>query len=332
MNRLAVRLVASHALVAVLGAAATYLIVRQLAPSLFDQNIMHAGMGQMMGRGGNGATAELRTQFADAVDQALLVGSLVGAAAAALFGSLAAFALVRPLGRVRAATRAMAGGRYDQQVPVPRERELADLVTDVNALGAALATTEARRVRLIGEVAHEMRTPLTVIDGYVEAMIDGVMPTSPAQLERGERGGTPAAAAQREPERVVACRGGARRAGPPSSRPGDPGACRGRAATPPGRGRGGRAHGPADGGDPGRGRSRPAHPGGHQPGRQRDPGDAAGRSGRGCLPHRAPRRPYSASPTPARAWPPRTSSASSSASTGCRVVAAPSTTPARASG
>jgi len=180
MNRLVVRLIASHAIVAVLGATATYLIVRQLAPNLFDQNMMHAGNGQMMGQPQNGAA--LRGQFADAVDQALLVGTLVGAAAAALFGSLAAFGLVRPLNRLRTATGEMARGRYAAPVPVPRERELADLVTDVNTLGQALATTEQRRVRLIGEVAHEMRTPLTVIDGYVEAMIDGVMPASAEKL------------------------------------------------------------------------------------------------------------------------------------------------------
>lgn len=179
MNRLVVRLIASHAIVAVLGAVATYLIVRQLAPNLFDQSMMNEGNGPMAGRN-QGTT--LRQQFADAVDQALLVGALVGGAAAALFGSLAAFGLVRPINRVRAATRVLASGRYAAPVPAPRERELADLVTDVNTLGQALADTETRRVRLIGEVAHEMRTPLTVIDGYVEAMIDGVLPASAEKL------------------------------------------------------------------------------------------------------------------------------------------------------
>lgn len=179
MNRLVVRLIASHAIVAVLGAAATYLIVRQLAPNLFDQSMRSGGNGPMMGQSQG---ASLREQFADAVDRALLVGTLIGGAAAALFGSLAAFGLVRPINRVRAATRVLASGRYAAPVPVPRERELADLVTDVNTLGAALADTETRRVRLIGEVAHEMRTPLTVIDGYVEAMIDGVLPASPEKL------------------------------------------------------------------------------------------------------------------------------------------------------
>ena len=180
MNRLVVRLVASHVLVAVLGAAATFLIVRQLAPLLFDASLRMGRIGEPgMGQGASGA---LRQQFADSVDQALLIGALVGAAAAALFGAVAAYGLVRPLAQVRSATRAMASGQYAVPVPIPRERELADLATDVNTLGEALATTEARRVRLLGEVAHEMRTPLTVIDGYVEGMIDGVLPATASEL------------------------------------------------------------------------------------------------------------------------------------------------------
>ncbi len=181
MNRLSVRLVLSHLLVAVLGVAATFVIVRQLAPTLFDRMQMGQGMGMGMGPG-QGQQGVLRQQFADAVDQALVVGALVGGVAAAGFGAAAAYRLVRPLSAIRAATRQLAAGRYAVLVPVPHERELAELAADVNTLGRALAETEGRRVRLLGEVAHEMRTPLTVIEGYVEGMIDGVMPTSSAGL------------------------------------------------------------------------------------------------------------------------------------------------------
>jgi histidine kinase len=184
VNRLAVRLVVSHLLVAVLGLAATFAIVRQLAPTLFDRmQVGEMGPGMGMGPGaGQGQQGLLRQQFADAVDQALVVGALVGALAAGVIGAFAAYRLIRPLGTVRAATKEMARGRYAVPVPLPRERELADLATDVNTLGHALAETESRRVRLLGEVAHEMRTPLTVIEGYVEGMIDGVMPTTSAEL------------------------------------------------------------------------------------------------------------------------------------------------------
>ncbi|MEI2730889.1 MAG: HAMP domain-containing sensor histidine kinase [Dermatophilaceae bacterium] len=181
MNRLVVRLVLSHLLVAVLAATATFLVVRLLAPALFDESIRMSPMGQ--GPGGMGGQAgALRQQFGDAVDQALLVGAIVGAGAAAGFGAVAAYRLLEPLRAVRAAARDIAAGRYDTSVPAPRERELAELADDINRLGHALDETETRRVRLLGEVAHEMRTPLTVIDGHVEGMIDGVLPTSATEL------------------------------------------------------------------------------------------------------------------------------------------------------
>ncbi|HEY3547269.1 MAG TPA: HAMP domain-containing sensor histidine kinase, partial [Propionicimonas sp.] len=50
---------------------------------------------------------------------------------------------------------------------------------DVNAMASRLAETEGRRVRLLGEVAHEVRTPLTVLDGYVEGLQDGVFEPTP---------------------------------------------------------------------------------------------------------------------------------------------------------
>lgn len=191
-GRLSARLVASHAVVALLGAVATFVIVRTLAPPLFDQS-MRMGTGGFgggfgtpgggMGQGGGpGAAQALRTQFASAVDQALLVGALVGVVAATVLGVVLAHRLVRPIAALRRATDELARGRYEVAAPASGITELAELASDVNSLGRQLAETEARRVRLLGEVAHELRTPLTVIDGYVEGMIDGVLPTTASEL------------------------------------------------------------------------------------------------------------------------------------------------------
>ncbi len=182
MNRLSVRLVLSHLLVALLGGAATFLVARLLTPVIFDRQMGMSGNGAMMGPNGPAGQGLLRTQVADSVTQALWFGLLVGVLAAAAFGVLAAARLVRPLGRLSETTREIAAGRYDVHVDRPQETELAALADDVNTLGRALADTEARRTRLLGELAHEMRTPLTVIDGYVEGMIDGVLPTTAEDL------------------------------------------------------------------------------------------------------------------------------------------------------
>lgn len=177
MNRLQTRLVLSHLLVVLIGVATTFVVVRLWAPTLFDRSM---GVGMMgAARAGGG---QLRQEFSDAVDTALLVGAGVGLVAAAVIGIVFAVRLVRPLERVRVATKRMAAGEYGVEVELPREAELAGLVEDVNRLGHELARTESRRLALLGDVAHEMRTPMTVVEGYVEGMIDGVIPTGSEEL------------------------------------------------------------------------------------------------------------------------------------------------------
>jgi signal transduction histidine kinase len=177
MNRLVSRFVLSHLLVAVVGAAATFVLVRVLTPQLFDQQVgqMGGGLGRGMG---------LREEVSSAVTSALTVGVIVGVAVAGILGTLAAYRLTRPLSELGAATRALATGRYAVTVPDPGTTELDELAQDIRGLAGTLAETEQRRIRLLGEVGHEMRTPLTVIDATVEGMIDGVLPCDVASLDQ----------------------------------------------------------------------------------------------------------------------------------------------------
>lgn len=175
--RLPIRLFVSYAVVAVVGAAVAYVTIRLLAPHLFDQRMgMMNGSGGGMGMGRAGSS--VHSAFISALNTALVVGLLASIVAAAAIAVLVTRRLLRPLDAVRAATRQIASGSYAGRVPLPAEPELAALAGDVNTLANALADTESRRTRLLGEVAHEMRTPLTAIDGYVEGMIDGVFPAN----------------------------------------------------------------------------------------------------------------------------------------------------------
>lgn len=182
MVRLPFRLFVSYALVALVGAVASYLTVRLLAPQLLNRqmNMMDSGNGNDMM--GDQSAPSVHAAFTSALDTALLIGVLVAVAVAAAVAAAVTRQLLRPLDAVRAATRQIAAGRYESSVPLPAEPELAELASDVNALADALAATETRRTRLLGEVAHEMRTPLTTLDGYVEGMIDGVFTADPETL------------------------------------------------------------------------------------------------------------------------------------------------------
>ena len=179
MSRLATRLGLAHLAVVLLGALATLVVVRSLAPTLFDRSMRGRGPGP--GGGGSGPTM-FREMFVSTVDQALLIGASVGVVAAAVLGIAFAYRLARLIRELGTATRALSAGRADTPGPSAGIRELGHLSDDVSGLARQLADTEARRVRLLGEVAHEMRTPLTVIDGYVEGMIDGVLPVTDAAL------------------------------------------------------------------------------------------------------------------------------------------------------
>lgn len=182
--RLPARLFISYAAVIAIGAAVTYVTVRLLAPALFDEHMSMLGGGQTgMGMGGQGGTAgSVHSAFISALTTALLAGVLASVAAAGLAAVFVTGRLLRPLNTVRAATRLIAAGHYQASVPVPGVPELAALAGDVNTLASQLASTEARRTRLLGEVAHEMRTPLTALGGYVEGLIDGVFAPEPEIL------------------------------------------------------------------------------------------------------------------------------------------------------
>jgi signal transduction histidine kinase len=181
--RLPTRLFISHMAVATGATAVAYVTIRLLVPHLFDQR-----MGRMDGSGlgsgpRRGSGTRLREVLLPALDSALAVGLLAGAAVAAVMTLLVTRRLLRPLDDVRTATRRIAAGRYEGGVPLPADPELAALASDVNTLAASLADTESRRTRLLGDVAHEMRTPLTALDGYVEGLIDGVFTPDPATLD-----------------------------------------------------------------------------------------------------------------------------------------------------
>jgi histidine kinase len=88
-------------------------------------------------------------------------------------------AILRPLRAIAVSSQRIAAGRYDERVTVPASDELRAVATSFNQMAAALEQVEQHRVAMIGNVAHELRTPLAGIEGYLEGLVDQILPSSP---------------------------------------------------------------------------------------------------------------------------------------------------------
>lgn len=129
--------------------------------------------------GEGGAAAQ---QFLTEVNQALWLGGGLSVLAAVLLGAWLAHRLTRPLQQLIQATHALAAGDLSHQVPLSSTDELGELAASFNQMVGTLSTAEQQRQQLLADVAHELRTPLSIMRGHMEAMLDGIFPLSADNL------------------------------------------------------------------------------------------------------------------------------------------------------
>jgi signal transduction histidine kinase len=91
--------------------------------------------------------------------------------------------LTRPLRELTAATRAMAHGELGRQVPVRSQDELGELASSFNQMSSDLARSNELRRQMTADIAHDLRTPLSVLSGYLEALRDGVLEPSAERFD-----------------------------------------------------------------------------------------------------------------------------------------------------
>lgn len=129
---------------------------------------------------GPDAAADLDASLHAALNEIITVGALVAIVAAVLVSVFTVRRIVTPLQGMIAGSEGIAGGDYHQRVPVAGQDELGVLALAFNQMAEALEQTDRRRLELIGNVAHELRTPLSSIRGTLEGLVDGVLPPDPA--------------------------------------------------------------------------------------------------------------------------------------------------------
>lgn len=108
----------------------------------------------------------------------LVLAGIGGALLAAVLSFLLARRLTRPLGELSAATARLASGEPGVEVPVRGEDELASLAAAFNAMSSDLGRVREAQQSFLESVGHELKTPLTSIRGYAEAVHDGAVPAA----------------------------------------------------------------------------------------------------------------------------------------------------------
>ncbi len=125
----------------------------------------------------------LEEQYLARTNQALLIAAGGAGVIALAAGIFLARTLTRSLRELTTATLAMAAGSLAQTVPVRSQDELGRLAQAFNGMSAAVTRANQLRRQMTADIAHDLRTPLSVISGYLEAMRDGDLAPTPARLE-----------------------------------------------------------------------------------------------------------------------------------------------------
>ena len=111
--------------------------------------------------------------FLRSVNQATALAALIASLLALALGILLSRALTRPLRELTKAIAEMAAGRLGKQVDAHTRDEIGELATSFNLMSRDLAQATRLRRQMTADIAHDLRTPLTVLRGYAEGLSDG---------------------------------------------------------------------------------------------------------------------------------------------------------------
>jgi two-component system sensor histidine kinase BaeS len=124
----------------------------------------------------------LDLQYLRQVRSQLLAIAAVALAAGLLAGWLLTRWILRPIVALRAGTRRLAAGDYAVRIGPGAADELGQVMRDFDSLAATLGDDARARRQWVADTSHELRTPITVLRGEIEAILDGVRPLDAAAL------------------------------------------------------------------------------------------------------------------------------------------------------
>ncbi|MGB0468268.1 MAG: ATP-binding protein [Pontibacterium sp.] len=119
-------------------------------------------------------TDQLAQRFMEQQKNSFTLVALVVLLLSVLVAAMLARFFLQPIHRVVQGAKQLASGDYETRVPVKGQDELAELAFNFNQMAEALQRNEQLRQRWVADISHELRTPIAIISGEVEALLDGL--------------------------------------------------------------------------------------------------------------------------------------------------------------
>jgi two-component system OmpR family sensor kinase/two-component system sensor histidine kinase BaeS len=126
----------------------------------------------------------LEQSFVERLRWLLIAGTLVAAALGVVLSVILSRSLAAPLQRLATAARAIADRDFSRRVEVEGSVEMAEVSQAFNEMAETLEHSERQRQNMVADVAHELRSPLTILQGNLQAILDDVYPLEKAEVSR----------------------------------------------------------------------------------------------------------------------------------------------------
>ena len=122
----------------------------------------------------------LRLAFGDLFPRLMWAGA-IALALSVIVAAVMAFSIARPLERIALAAEEVAAGNYDQELNIEVPVEVARLASSFSSMARQVQATLRSQQDLVANVSHELKTPLTSIQGFSQALLDGTASEPPAR-------------------------------------------------------------------------------------------------------------------------------------------------------
>ncbi len=172
----------SYLLIVLVGVATLLAVTFALAPTLFQAQLVPILQTHPNTLTTTEASQRILGDFLGTLLSALAVAAIAATVTSLAISLFVARRITVPLQQMTRISQRISAGHYAERIevaPVHRADELGQLASSINALAVALEQTERRRLEVIGNVTHELRTPIATLEGYLEGLLDGVIEPTP---------------------------------------------------------------------------------------------------------------------------------------------------------